>query len=350
MQSKLFRHIYSTTLVTTLLAGTPLVLPSSHAFAAEQTAVASLSIDQAVEKALQNNVDLELLRLAADTTYYDSLMTIQDSNAIKAADIYTLGDAQNKYEDSAEAKRDIVTDKATMDELKSKLQLDVQKAYFEVLAIEAKIKLQKQSIQRHYWFPSSNDEAKQTLRKLESEYQQAIAKLNDLIQESTDKEWNLASYDLVTYKLPALEKVQADAFENRPDMIKAEAERSLAETKVIIIDKYSAVSTYQGKIARNNLKKFEILLAKTKAQVEKEIGENYEKVVSAKKDLDDSKAARDEAKKQYDTTWQDYLNGNISRDELIEQEASLLESETKAVESIFQYNVAVVTLKQSVGI
>ena len=350
MQSKLFRHIYSTTLVTTLLASSSLTFPSAHvSAAAEQTNLASITIDQAIEMALNNNADLELLRLAADTTYYDSLITLRDSQAIKEDSIYTFKDAQSKYKKAAEAKKDIAASKATMDALKSSLRLQVEQAYLEVLSLETKIKLQRQSIQRHYWYPSPNAEAKEALAKLQTSLQEALAKLNNLLLEVPDKEWKLSAYDLIQYQLSTWEEVQTIAYEKRPDMIKAEEERKLAEVKLNIVAKYSLSSSYDGKIARNNLKKAEILLQRTKSTVDKEVKENYEKVVSAKKAMEDSRAAKDAAQKQYDEMWADYLNRKVSLDELIDIEAKLLDSETKATDSMYQYNVAVVTLKQSIG-
>ncbi|MFE1630934.1 TolC family protein [Brevibacillus reuszeri] len=350
MQSKLFRHIYSTTLVTTLLASTSIAFPSAHvSAAAEQTTIASLSIDQAVEKALKNNVDLELLRIAAESTYYDSLLTLRDSQAVKEDSIYTLKDAQSKYKEAAKANRDILKDQATMDALKNTLQLQVEQAYLEILSLKEKIKSHKQSIQRHYWYPSANEEAKNALSKLEDSYKQALAKLNGLIWEAPDKEWRLEAYDLVHYQLPAWEEVQATAYEKRPDMIKAEEERKFADVKVKVIAKYSSVSTYQGKIARNDLKKAEILLQRAKSAVDQEVKANYEKVVAATKDWEESKSAKDAAQKQYDQAWSNFLNRKVSLDELIDIEAKLLDSETKATDSLYQYNVAVVTLKQSIG-
>ncbi|MFP3393101.1 TolC family protein [Brevibacillus sp. SIMBA_040] len=349
MKSRLFSTICSTTLVTALLASSPLVFPTSHAFAAELKTADIITMDQAIEKTLKNNTDLELLRLAADTTYYDSLITLRDSQAIKENSIYTFKDAQTKYKKAAEAQRDIATSKATMDALKSSLQLQVEKAYLEVLFLEAKINSHKESIQRHYWYPSPNEEAKEALAKLQTSHQQALAKLNDLLLEAPEKEWKLSTYDLTHYKFPTWEEVQAIAYEKRPDMIKVEEERKLAEVKVDIVARYSLPSTYDGKIARNNLKKAEILLEKAKVTVNKELKENYDKVMSAKKVMEESIAARDAAQKQYDEMKADYFIRKVSLNELIDRETKLLDCETKAIDSKYQYHVAIVTLKQSIG-
>ncbi|GED68527.1 hypothetical protein BRE01_22290 [Brevibacillus reuszeri] len=349
MKSRLFSTIYSTTLVTALLASSPLVFPTAHAFAAELKTIDVITMDQAIEKTLKNNADLELLRLAADTTYYDSLITLQDSQAIKENSIYTFKDAQTKYKKAAEAQRDIATSKATMDALKSSLQFQVKKAYLEVFFLEEKIKSHKESINRHYWYPSPNEEAKEGLAKLQTSHEQALAKLNVLLLEAPGKNWRLSTYDLTHYHLPTLEEVQANAYEKRPDMIKVEEERKLAEVKVNIVARYSLKSSYDGKIARNNLNKAEILLEKAKATVEKELKDNYDKVISAKKVMEESIAARDAAQKQYDETKADYSIRKVSLDELIDRETKLLDSEIKAIDSNYQYHVAVVTLKQSIG-
>ncbi|WP_236841240.1 hypothetical protein [Brevibacillus formosus] len=115
MKSRLFKHIYSTTLVTSLLTGgAHLALAAPLVATAEQTDVSPLSLDFAVEQALKNSVDLELLRLELDITKYETSITLREKEEIKKADIMSLADAKKKFEDAAKAIKEVVVDEVAL--------------------------------------------------------------------------------------------------------------------------------------------------------------------------------------------------------------------------------------------
>lgn len=101
---------------------------------------------------------------------------------------------------------------------------------------------------------------------------------------------------------------QSSRLPKTPDMVKAEAERAFAQVKVDYTSEYAAISTYKGRIALNELRKAELLLQKLKQKVDQEVSDAYEKAVAAKKALDESTAAKDEAWKTYHATLTDYAN------------------------------------------
>ncbi|MDN4095439.1 TolC family protein [Brevibacillus agri] len=350
MKSRLSKHIYSTTLVAALLAGNAHLALAEEPLvaAAEQTQIVPLSLDHAVEQALKNDVDLELLRLTYDNTRYETLMTLRDKAAIKKDDINTLDEAKKKYEETAKAQKTLLVDEASYNASKISLQMQVQKAYFEARALEEKIKLQKNSIRRQTW--AQDSAAKEKLSELENSFKQALTKLNELLNEKRDRQWLLETSKLSYTPLPTLEETKALAYQKRPDMVKAEAERAFAQVKVDYTSEYAAISTYKGRIALNELRKAELLLQKLKQKVDQEVSDAYEKAVAAKKALDESTAAKDEAWKTYHATLTDYANKKVSLNDLIETEAELFDSETKAADSLYQYNIAVSTLNQSVGL
>ncbi|NRQ56899.1 TolC family protein [Brevibacillus sp. HD1.4A] len=349
MKSRLSKHLYSTTLVTALFVGSShLALAAPLAAAVEQTAVAPLSLDHAVEQALKNSVDLELARLDYETTRYESLLTLRDTAAIKKDDVNSLSEASDKYGDEAEAKKDLLVGEASFATKQNALRLDVQKAYFEVRSLEEKIKVQKKSIQRQYW--ADDNDAKDKLSALESSYKEALAKLNSLLNEKQDKAWLLQTSALTSAPLNTVEEALALAYQKRPDMIEAEAKREYAQIKADFTAEYSAGSTYKGRIARNDLRKEELLLQSLKQKVSLEVSDSYEKAAAAKAALTASNAAKEEAAKQYEQTLYDYANNKKgSLNDLIDKEAELFESETKAADALYQYNLAVSALNQSVG-
>lgn len=348
MKSVFFKPLYSTTLIASLLAGSytavaaPLAAAEEQADTAEQANTAALTLDQAVEKALSSNIDLELLRLEADSTFYETRLTLFEKDAIKIDSIETLAQAKTKYEGAAQARRDYTVDQAAYCKLKNNLRLQVEKAFLEAWSAKEKVELVKRLF-------GSSDEAPKTLDQLEANYKQALAALNELLNEKPDKEWKLLAADLTYDPLPTLEDIKKAAYEKRPDMVQAVAEKTFAQAKVNYIHDYAALSSYPGKIAQNALRKAELILAKTQKLVDQEVETNYEKVISAKKALEESKASRKEAEERYHAAVTDYHNGRASLQEVIKQEENLLETATKNIESAYQYNVAVATLHYSHG-
>ncbi|MED1721209.1 TolC family protein [Brevibacillus parabrevis] len=65
--------------------------------------------------------------------------------------------------------------------------------------------------------------------------------------------------------------------------------------------------------------------------------------------LDESVLAKNEAAKQYQQALSDYTSQKAALNDLIDKEAELFESETKAADALYQYNLAVSALNQSVG-
>ena len=349
MKSRLSKHLYSTTLVAALLAGNAHLAMAAPAVvaAAEQTQTAPLSLHGAIEQALKTSIDLELLQIDYEVTEYETLYTLREKAAIRLENVNTLDDAKKKYEDAAKARKDLALSEVTLKTTKNNLQLQVQKAYFEVSSLEEKIKLQKQSIQRQYW--SESDEAKEKLSALETSYKQALAKLNDLLNEKKDKSWHLETRELSAPLVDNLEEAKAQAYKKRPDMMKAVAEKDFAEVKVNYTKDYTPISTYKGKVAVKQLRKSALVLERLKQKVAQEVADSYEKVAAAKKTLDESVLAQNEAAKQYQQALSDYTSQKAVLKDLIEKEASLFAAETKASESLYQYNLAVSTLGQSIG-
>ncbi|MEJ8545596.1 TolC family protein [Brevibacillus borstelensis] len=349
MKSTLFKRFYSTTLITALLSGSHIAMAAPPAAHAEQANAAKLTLDQAEEKALSSSVDLALLRLDADSTYYKTRQTLQEKSAIKSNSIKKLDQAKKKYEDMAKARKDLVLGEANMKAQENTLRLQVQKAYLELLYIEAQIDLQQQSIKRQFWSSSPGEATEKNVGDLKTSHKQALAKLNELLNENPAKEWKLAADDLTDYKLPPLEEIQQAAHEKRPDMVKARAEKEFAQARIDYLNDYSALSTYLGKIAKNDGIKADLVIQRTKEKADQEIAGNYQKAVTARQALEESSKSRKSGEKRYHEVLSNYRNGNAALSELIEQEGKLLEVETKHAECMYQYHTAVVTFKHSIG-
>ncbi|RNB86548.1 TolC family protein [Brevibacillus nitrificans] len=351
MKPTLFKPLFSTTLIASLL------LSASPAFAASADVVAAaapvqvdeLTLDSAVEKALKSSVELELLKLDLSNTYYNSRLTLIDTRAIREDSIYSLDDAESKYEDEAGARRDYLVANATWKAQEDALRLDVQKAYFEVQAAQEKVELQKKYIKVLDSTQKSSRDAKDTLDELESAYQEALAKLNGLLGEAANKEWKLVPADLTSVSLSPLEEIQQKAFAKRPDMVTVAAEKTFAQAKVNYINNYASLSTFPGRIAQNDLRKAELLYTLAQKKAEQEVKASYEKVNEAKEAWEKIKASHQSAEEQYREAYRSYLGGQKTLAEFADEEEEWLKSTTKTIESAYAYNVAVAAFLQSTG-
>lgn len=352
MKSALLKPIYSTTLITALLtSATPAFAASAEqvVVATTQEDIVELTLDEAIDRAINSNIDLRMLKLDSDSAYYTTRLTIFNTNAIKIDSLSSLNGAKSKYETAADAIRDHLVAESSWKTQENTLRLDVHKAFFDVLAAQEKWELQKKYIKLQEWARTSSADAQETLQDLETKYREALTKLNHQMNESGDKKWNLKEKDLSTIQLLPIEEYKKTAYERRPDMVKASAEKAFAQAKVNYIDSYASLSTYPGRIAQNDLEKNELLCQKTQRKSDKEIEENYAKVTRARQAMEESSADEKSAEERYHTTYIAFLNGKASAAELAKQEEKWLASSTKSVDTTYQYNVAVASLQYSAG-
>ncbi|MFD2370351.1 hypothetical protein ACFSO0_10465 [Brevibacillus sp. GCM10020057] len=156
-------------------------------------AISELTLKHAVQKAIDNNIDIRLLRLDSESAYYTTRLTLNDTNAIKIDSITSLDSAKAKYETAADAIRDYKVAEATWKIQENAVRLDVCKAYFAVVASKEKLDVQNKYVKVREWARSSSEDAKETLHELEAKYREALAKLNQLMSEKSDKEWKFVS-------------------------------------------------------------------------------------------------------------------------------------------------------------
>lgn len=355
MKSHLFKPLCSTTLVAAILAGaTPVLAAAADANAAVAVAavpavISDLTLEQAMQKAIDNNIDVRLLKLDFESAYYTTRLTLDGTNAIKIDSIASLNSAKSKYETAADAIRDRKVAEADWKAQENTVRLDVYKAYFDAVAAKKKLDLQNKFVKMQEWARNSSEDAKETLHELEGKYREALTRLNQLMSEQGDKEWKLVTDSYSLSPLLPVEAYKKAAYEKRPDLVKAAAEKAFAQATVDYISKYASLSTYPGRIARNDLEKNELLLQKAQRKADQEIEANYEKVTKAKQAMEESAKNQKEAEERYHQTYINYLNGKATAKELSEQEEKWLDSTAESVDCAYQYHVAAATLHYSIG-
>jgi outer membrane protein TolC len=353
MKFHLLKPLYTTTLIAAILSGAAPVLAApadadaSEAAAAAPAEISDLTLEQAIEKAITSSIDLRLLKLDSDSAYYTTRLTLLGTKATKVDSIKTLSSAKSKFETEADAIRDYKVAESNWKIQENNVRLNVHKAYFDVLAAKEKADLQKKYVEMMNG--DNNNDAQETLRELEAKYREALAKLNQLMNEKSDKEWNLAAVNYSAFQLLPVDEYKKTAYERRPDLVKASAEKAFYQAKVNYISQYASLSTYPGRIAQIELTKAELLLQTAQRKADQEIAANYEKVIQAKQAMEESSASQKSAEERYRQTYIDYLNGKASASELADRKEKWLDSIAESIDSAYQYNVAVATLQYSIG-
>jgi|GEM_PF-1409791 len=352
MKFHLLKPLTSTTLIAALLtSATPVLAAPADTGAAETAAAApseisDLTLEQAIDKAISSSMDLNLLKLDSESAYYTTLQALMGTRNTKVESVRTLSSAKSKFETEAKAIKDYKVAESNWKIKENDARLNVHKAYYEVLAAKEKADLQKKYADAKN---GDNSDAQKTLRELEETYREALAKLNQLMNEKSDQAWNLAAVDYSTFQLLPIEEYKKIAHQKRPDLVKASAEVAFYQAKVNYIREYAALSTYPGRIAQIELKKYELLLQSAQRKADAEITANYEKVVQAKQALEESIASQKAAEERYRQTYMDYLNKTASASELANRKEKWLDSIAERIDSTHQYNVAVATLQHSIG-
>lgn len=354
MKFSLLSPVYGTTIVAALLSvAAPAYAQSPEPVAAlsAPVTVTDLTLEEAVEKAVSSNIDVRMLKLDSDSAYYTTRLTLFSTNATNPDSISSLNGAKSKYETAADAIRDHLVAVSSWKTQENTLRLDVHKAFFDAWAAQEKLDLQKKARKTQEWARTSSQEkeAEKGQEELEAAYREALTKLNLLMNENSSKEWRLMAKDYTAASQISIEECKNSAYERRPDMIKAAAEKAFAQAKVDYINSYASLSTYPGRIARNDLEKNELLWQKTQKKSDKEIEDSYAKVTRSRQAVDSIMAEENAAEEAYRNAYLSFLSGQVSKEQLAELEEKWLETTSKRIESTREYNLAVASLQYSTG-
>ncbi|MDR7316875.1 hypothetical protein [Brevibacillus nitrificans] len=352
MKFSLLSPVYGTTIVAALLsAAAPAYAQSPEPVAAlsAPVTVTDLTLEEAVEKAISSNIDVRMLKLDSDSAFYTTRLTLFNTNATNPDSISSLNGAKSKYETAADAIRDHLVAVASWKTQENTVRLDVHKAFFDAWAAQEKLDLQNKVLKMQEWARTSSEETEKVQEELEAAYREAITKLNLLMNENSSKEWRLIAKDYSSASQISIEECKNSAYERRPDMIKAAAEKAFAQAKVDYINSYASLSTYPGRIAKNDLEKNELLWQKSQKKSDKEIEDNYAKVTRSRQAVASVIAEEKAAEEAYRNAYISFLSGQVSKEELAGLEEKWLATTSKRIESTREYNLAVANLQYSTG-
>lgn len=373
--------------VMMVTAGTTMAAPDSSATAEESSNSATatpsaqnkaddakaepLTLEQAVEKALASNSQLQKLRLDVDTADVNARLAYAQGKDLDDDYVTTLSAAQQKYVTSAKAEMAKKVNAQYLKATESQIKLAAQKAYYDLLDAQADLALKEQSLKRaqtqlkvakaafDVGTRAKTDVlqaeagvagAQAALAAAQTNLEVARLKLNELIGEELNKNWTLTSkQDEIKKSELTLGEATELALKQRAEVVQKQEEIKVAELDVELIDKYLSLSTYQGQMARNNVEKAKLALEETKRSITVEVAEAYYRLQSAESAIEAYKKAQEAAAEGYRLTNLRFENGLATTLEVIQAEEELSERENQYRQALHNYNLAVVSFENAIG-
>ncbi|MGN7469299.1 TolC family protein [Brevibacillus sp. SAFN-007a] len=344
----------------------------------ESAAVEELTLEKAIAQALQTNNTLLNARLdAKNADINETLSSMSAANMSK--DMIDslegikeqLNAAKSKYVGTAQAEINKKLNALAVKATESKIRLGAQNAYYNLIFAQDDYELKKQSLTRaetqlkvakaafDVGTKAKTDVlqaemgvagAKAALTSAANAVEVARMDLNDFLGVDLNKKWKIVSNNKQVAPISlTLEQAQAEALTKRVEMTKVQEELNLAELNVKLIEEYSALSTLQGRQARNNVEKAKMAIEEQKRAISKEVAQAYLNLNAAKEAIAFQKIAKDSAAESYRLTNLRFENGLATTLEVIQAEEELSNRENQYQKAILNYNLAVVNFETALG-
>lgn len=339
--------------------------------AASSAAAEELTLEKAIEQALESNVTLVNARLNKKNADINYRLSYPTSAKMPEEAIETLSAAQAKYVQQETQDLNLKLNELQLKVTESKIKLGAQQQYYDLVYALDDLELKKKSLARaqaqlkvaqaafDVGTKAKTDvlqaemgvaSAQAALVSAESALEIARMNLNDFLGVDLDKKWDIVAEHKQTAKITkTLEQAQQEALSKRVEIVQAEGELDLANVNVQVIEKYSALSTYQGRIARNNVETAKLTIEEQKRAVSKEVAQAYFNLNSALQAIEFQKKAMESAAESYRLTNLRYENGLATTLEVIQAEEELSNRENQYQRAIQTYNMAVVNFDTALG-
>lgn len=351
---------------TTTVAATATAVTQSQPAADDQLTVAA-----AIEQALKTNNALQAKRLEAKNADINARLVNETVGDIPSDFIESLDAAQQKYVTEAKAEMAKKLNALVVKSMESRTKLGAQKAYYDLLHAKAEVELKKQSLVRaqtqlkvakaafDVGTKAKTDilqaemgvaGAQAALAAAENNLEISRMKLNEFLGVELSKQWKLAADNKPMHPITlTLEQATEQALSKRLELVQKQEELKLAELSVELIRKYSALSTYQGQVARNDLEKAKLAIEEQNRAISLEVAEAYYNLNAAKLGVEFRKKAKEAAAESYRLTNLRFENGLATTLEVIQAEEELSDRENQYQEAIRSYNLAVVNFETALG-
>ncbi|WHX30343.1 TolC family protein [Brevibacillus agri] len=344
----------------------------------ETAALEELTLEKAIEQALQTNNTLQNARIdAKNADLNESLSYITSADMSKdmidslEGTKEQLNAAKAKYVGNAQAEINKKLNALMVKATESKIRLGAQNVYYNLIFAQDDYELKKQSLTRaetqlkvakaafDVGTKAKTDVlqaemgvagAKAALTSAANAVEVARMDLNDFLGVDLNKKWKIVSSNKQVAPISlTLEQAQAQALSKRVEMTKVQEELNLAELNVKLIEEYSALSTLQGRQARNNVDKSKMAIEEQKRTISKEVAQAYLNLNAAREAIEFQKTAKNSAAESYRLTNLRFENGLATTLEVIQAEEELSDRENQYQKAILNYNLAVVNFETALG-
>lgn len=356
----------SKTTTTAPAATTPSTTTTAPAAGVEE-----LTLDKAIKQALETNATLASARLDAKNADLNQMLSYRTSAEMPTDAIESLDAAKAKYVTNAQADMNKKLNALQVSATESKIKLGAQQAYYNLIFAQDDLELKKQSLSRaqqqlkvaqaafKVGTKAKTDVlqaemgvagAQASLTSAQNAVEVARMDLNDFLGVDLNKQWKVVSSNKQTAPITmTMQQAEDQAISKRVEMTKAQEELNLAELNVKLIEEYSALSTWPGKVARNNVEKSKLALEEQKRTISKEVAQAYLNLDAARKAIEYQKTAKDSAAESYRLTNLRFENGLATTLEVIQAEEELSDRENQYQKAVLNYNLAVVNFETALG-
>ncbi|WNC14497.1 TolC family protein [Brevibacillus brevis] len=356
----------SNTTTTAPAATTPSTTTTAPAAGVEE-----LTLDKAIKQALETNATLESARLDAKNADLNQMLSYRTSAEMPTDMIESLDAAKAKYVTNAQADMNKKLNALQVTATESKIKLGAQQAYYNLIFAQDDLELKKQSLSRaqqqlkvaqaafKVGTKAKTDVlqaemgvagAQASLTSAQNAVEVARMDLNDFLGVDLNKQWKVVSSNKQAAPIKmTMQQAEEQAISKRVEMTKAQEELNLAELNVKLIEEYSALSTWPGKVARNNVEKSKLALEEQKRTISKEVAQAYLNLDAARKAIEYQKTAKDSAAESYRLTNLRFENGLATTLEVIQAEEELSDRENQYQKAVLNYNLAVVNFETALG-
>ncbi|QDX92738.1 TolC family protein [Brevibacillus laterosporus] len=330
-----------------------------------------LTPEKAGELALKQNIDLKKYQLDVDTADINANRAIYTSVKMKESNISSLGEAQQKYVQTAKAEAARNSHKYMLQAMEDKIKLGGEKAFYDLWHAKQELQLKEQSLARaqkqvdmanaflKVGIRSKNDvmQAETGLAQAQASYEEArnqvsisTLSLNQFLAEDLVKEWDLSvPKDMQDAEITPLEEAKRLAVVQRAEILKSDEELKAAKKNVDTIEKYSILSSFQGQLAKNDLETAEMNKEQLKNDILLEVTRNYEHLTSARKSIEALDKAREASKENYRLTQLRYESGLATTLDTMAAEEELEKRENEYESAIHNYHLAFLNYDNSIG-
>lgn len=330
-------------------------------------AVKSLTLDEAVELAIKNNIDLKKAQLDYDNAVIDARQARYNAGEIDEDSVNSLQTAQTKY---VSTKQKVLAEeiaKQTYEITIEQTKNLVEENYYDVLMADNLVKVKEASVKRaqeqlalvQKKFKAgtaiktevnkaeiSSASAKADLTNAQRDLKNVQVVLNKTLglDVNTDiKLTQVLKYEKIT--LPTPEDLTKQALETRLDMKRAKNSESIAQMTYDLVVAYQAPNTFSAKKQKIELEKAKLVLLQQEQNIRAEVISTLFQVQKADEVVQLSAKSLEQAKENYSLTERRYEIRVGTFADVLSATVDLADAEAKYIQAVYNYSTTKNKLK-----